>query len=159
MSDIATLDGAYDMMQAIGEITGREKQAKILIDEIKNSFEKLSVLQTINTCAYFIWRKPYMVAAKGTFIDEMMEVYGVKNVFADMNRYPEVTSEQIAAYHPDVIFLSSEPYAFSEKHISEFQAICPGAKVRIVDGEMFSWYGSRLRYAAAYFEKIRQEKI
>ena len=97
-----------------------------------------------------------MVAASGTFINHMLSVFGVRNVFADLSRYPELTAEQIAATKPDFIFLSSEPYAFNDKHIDEFKEICPHAKVIIVDGELFSWYGSRLKYTAAYFMELRR---
>jgi ABC-type Fe3+-hydroxamate transport system substrate-binding protein len=159
MSDIYTLDDAYQMMTGIGEITNRQKEARSLVKEIQSNFSALSPA-TLHasplSCAYFIWRKPYMVAASGTFIDHMLAVFGVKNAFADLSRYPELTVEQIAEKKPDFIFLSSEPYAFSDKHIDEFKTISPPSKVIIVDGELFSWYGSRLRHTAAYFKEMRR---
>jgi ABC-type hemin transport system substrate-binding protein len=97
-----------------------------------------------------------MVAATGTFVDDMLRRAGFINVFAAQSRYPEITPEQLAAAAPQRILLSSEPYPFSEKHIAEFRPICPAATVQIVDGELFSWYGSRLRKAAAYFNQLRQ---
>jgi ABC-type Fe3+-hydroxamate transport system substrate-binding protein len=158
MSDITTLDDACEMMAAIGEITKTTEKAQKIIHEIKTGFTQLSIVNSplsIKKAAYFIWRKPYMVAAQGTFIDHMLGVLGVENVFADRSRYPEVTSEDIAVSNPDHIFLSSEPYSFTAKHIPEFQQICPNAQIHIVDGELFSWYGSRLKYTAAYFKKLR----
>jgi len=56
--------------------------------------------------------------------------------------------------NPDVILLSSEPYPFKEKHINELKAIVPRAKTKLVDGELFSWYGSRLLHAPEYFEQL-----
>ena len=56
---------------------------------------------------------------------------------------------------PARILLSSEPYPFGLKHMAEFQEICPAAEIQIVDGELFSWYGSRLRLSAAYFQTLR----
>jgi ABC-type Fe3+-hydroxamate transport system substrate-binding protein len=159
MSDIYTLEDAYEMMNAVGEITNKQLQAKAIINEIKSSFIGLSPVprpQSTLTCAYFIWRRPYMVAASGTFIYHILGVLGVRNVFGGLSRYPEVTAGEIAALKPGLIFLSSEPYPFSEKHIDEFKQICPDAKVMIVDGELFSWYGSRLRHTAAYFESLRR---
>jgi ABC-type Fe3+-hydroxamate transport system substrate-binding protein len=96
-----------------------------------------------------------MVAASGTFIDDMLRRAGFHNVFAHLGRYPEVTPAQLAQAAPERIFLSSEPYPFQEKHLAEFQAICPAATVQLVDGELFSWYGSRLRLSAAYFQQLR----
>jgi len=159
MSDIYTLDDAYQMMTAIGKITNKQKEADLLVKEIQSSFIDLSPATSQpspRSCAYFIWRKPYMVAASGTFIDHMLGVFSVRNAFADLTRYPELTAEQIAAAKLDFIFLSSEPYAFNDKHIEEFKNISPKSKVIIVDGELFSWYGSRLRHTAAYFKDLRQ---
>jgi ABC-type Fe3+-hydroxamate transport system substrate-binding protein len=107
------------------------------------------------SAAYFIWRKPYMVAASGTFIDDMLRRAGFRNAFAGQTRYPEISAEQLAAAAPQRILLSSEPYPFADKHMAEFQAICPNAKIEIVDGELFSWYGSRLQKSAAYFNQLR----
>ena len=56
--------------------------------------------------------------------------------------------------NPDFIFLSSEPFPFKEKHIAEFQSICPNVKIKLVDGELFSWYGSRLLKAPEYFREL-----
>jgi ABC-type Fe3+-hydroxamate transport system substrate-binding protein len=158
MSDINTLDDAYEMMAAIGEITNTTEKAHKLIHEIKTGFTQFSIVNSplsIKKAAYFIWRKPYMVAANGTFIDHMLEVFGVENVFGDRDRYPEVTADDIAARSPDHIFLSSEPYSFTDKHIPEFQQICPNAQIHIVDGELFSWYGSRLKHTPEYFKQLR----
>ncbi len=150
MSDIYGLQGALAMMRELGRITGREEEAAGIIESIQ--FPEISSNQT---AAYFIWRKPYMVAASNTFINEMLGVFGLRNVFEGLQRYPEIGTQQLSELNPDFIFLSSEPYAFSEKHIEEFSSFCPKARVLVVDGEMFSWYGSRLRYAPAYFEALR----
>lgn len=84
----------------------------------------------------------------------MMQKAGFINVFADKTRYPEVTLEEVAKRNPDVIMLSSEPYPFSEQHFDEIRTICQQANVTLVDGEYFSWYGSRMLDAASYFSKL-----
>ena len=159
MSDICTPNDAYGMMSEIGRITDREREADAIVNEIKTSFELFGESTTRQTnhlsCAYFIWRKPYMVAAGNTFIDEMLKLFGLKNVYSQQERYPEINPVGLGDLNPNFIFLSSEPYSFSEKHFEEFQALAPGAKVILVDGEMFSWYGSRLRLAPAYFARLR----
>lgn len=96
-----------------------------------------------------------MVAAAGTFIHDMLGRAGFQNAFAHLTRYPEVTLAALAAARPDVLLLSSEPYPFAEKHFGPFQEACPEAKIRVVDGEMFSWYGSRLLAAVGYFEGMK----
>jgi ABC-type Fe3+-hydroxamate transport system substrate-binding protein len=95
-----------------------------------------------------------MVAAAHTFVDHMLQVCGFTNVFAHLDRYPQISEEQLKEAQPEVIFLSSEPYPFKSKHLPLFKELCPQAHVQLVDGEMFSWYGSRLLHAPAYFQKL-----
>jgi len=155
LSDISTLKDALDMIRRVGLVTGRKERANALATEIATSFAALKI-PTVPpvSAAYFIWRKPYMVAAPSTFINDLLQQAGFSNAFSNLTRYPEITREQLAAAQPQQILLSSEPYPFSEKHLAEFQAICPEAEIRIVDGELFSWYGSRLRHSAAYLKSL-----
>ena len=158
LSDISNLTEALDMIKRVGFIAGAKEKAEAMAAEIEASFAALATPaadEAIVSAAYFIWRKPYMVAATGTFIDDMLHRAGFANVFAGQARYPEITAEQLAAAAPQRILLSSEPYPFNEKHLAEFQAICPAAKIEIVDGELFSWYGSRLLKSAIYFRQLR----
>ena len=155
LSDISTLSQALDMIRRVGFIAGAKDRGEQLAAEIAGSFAALVTPQLLISAAYFIWRKPYMVAASGTFIDDMLQRAGFSNAFAHLGRYPEVTPEQLAKAAPAHIFLSSEPYPFGEKHLAEFQDICPSAKVQVVDGELFTWYGTRLLLSAAYFETLR----
>jgi ABC-type Fe3+-hydroxamate transport system substrate-binding protein len=156
LSDITSLPEALDMIRRVGDLTDTLHRAEPLATEIKKSFDQLRLAApSLSPAAYFIWRKPYMVAASGTFIDDMLRRAGFRNVFAHFGRYPEITPEQLAEVAPAHIFLSSEPYPFGEKHFAEFQKICPTAKIQVVDGELFSWYGSRLRRSASYFHELR----
>ena len=160
MSDIFTLQDSYAMMNEISRITNREEEGQKIISEIQTSFKQFQITSNNfkqRTAAYFIWRKPYMVAANNTFINHLLKILGVRNVFESVERYPEIKQEKLAELKPDFIFLSSEPYSFSEKHFEEFQNLSPQSKVVIVNGEMFSWYGSRLKFAAEYFGKLRQQ--
>lgn len=157
MSDIYTLKDAYDMITRVGTLVGKQQEATMLKLQIESQFQQFTIRQPsiVNRrCAYFIWRKPYMVAGNNTFINEMLSCCGFNNVFADHSRYPEITEQQLAKANPELILLSSEPYPFKANHIMEFKAICPDAKIITVDGEIFSWYGSRLLQAPAYFEKL-----
>jgi ABC-type Fe3+-hydroxamate transport system substrate-binding protein len=155
MSDIADLSGAIDMIQRVGEIVNRDKEAEKLVQSIGLGFDALNIKTQGLRVAYLIWRKPYIIAGKGTFIDDMLQKCSFTNVF-DTARYPEVTTEQLIAARPDIVLLSSEPYPFKEKHIREFKTILPGSIVKLVDGELFSWYGSRLLHAPAYFEQLNK---
>lgn len=155
MSDVADLPAARRLIEQVGLMTGTAPVAAPLAAEIARSFAALAPPGAPEPAAYLIWRKPYMVAAAGTFIDDLLGRAGFANVFGALGRYPEITPEQLAAAAPRRILLSSEPFPFREKHVAEFRALCPGARVDIVDGELFSWYGSRLRHAAAYLSRLR----
>jgi ABC-type Fe3+-hydroxamate transport system substrate-binding protein len=158
MSDIYTLEDSLEMMQLIGEITGTETLAHQLTQTIRSGFEQLQLpaQQPIKT-AYFIWRNPYMAVGGNNFIDNILQHCGFINAFADLERYPEISPQLLQQTNPQLILLSSEPYPFSEKHIAEFQALCPLATIKVVDGEMFSWYGSRLTLAPEYLQGVIEE--
>lgn len=159
MSDIYTLDDSLDMMRKLSALCNREQEGNALVQRIGDGFSDYKPFTTspLPTAAYFIWRKPYMVAANDTFINHMLGRLSVRNVFEDLVRYPEINPETLADLKPDYIFLSSEPYSFKETHFEEFRAFCPTAKVILVDGEMFSWYGSRLLYTPKYFEQLKTQ--
>ena len=155
MSDVRSLHHAAHMILHVGAMTGSEKKAEQIVRDIAQAFEGLKPMEQPLTAAYLIWREPFMVAGHGTFINDMLMRCGLQNVFDEGDaRYPEVTPQELAESDPDIILLSSEPYPFKEKHIQELNMICPGTPVRIVDGEMFSWYGSRLLRSPAYFSGI-----
>ena len=97
-----------------------------------------------------------MAVAKNTFIDAMLTEIGLSNVFGDRERYPETNLIELSEKKPNCMFLSSEPYPFKEKHIAELQEVCPESKILLVDGEMFSWYGSRLLKSSGYFQELLQ---
>ena len=161
ISDIYSIPNALQMITHVGLITNREEVSKELIHQINLKYQHFKT--TINSeehilkknVAYLIWKKPYMASGSNTFITEMLNECGFINVFANhINRYPEITIEELQKRNPDLLFLSSEPYPFKEKHIQELQVYLPQTKISLVDGEMFSWYGSRLLYAFDYFSTL-----
>ena len=154
LSDITNLPGALNMIQALGQVTGQEGKANALVEEIVQGFQQLHKATTPRRVAYFIWRNPWMSIGHDTFIHSMIQTMGWQNVLADRSRYPEITLEELKGYNPELVLLSSEPYPFKEEHIAEIKATLPGAEVKLVDGEMFSWYGSRLKKAVAYLQEL-----
>jgi ABC-type Fe3+-hydroxamate transport system substrate-binding protein len=165
-SNIHSLDDALLMIRQIGEITGRATPAIRLSEQIREQFDLLQAALPVSPAprqaAYFIWRDPWMVAGGDTFINTMLQACGLQNVFAGMRRYPEIPLSALRHAFGEVIpgqqlvLLSSEPYPFKERHIEEIRAVLPDTEVLLVDGEMFSWYGSRLLEAPAYFRQLFQ---
>lgn len=160
MSDIFTLDDAMQTINEIGALVDRTPEASYLNHLISAGFKDLKALalqQRIDKkVAYLIWRKPYMVAGQNTFINDILISNGMINVM-HKERYPEITLSQLVEQNPQIVLLSSEPYPFKEKHIEEIQEALPAAKIMLVDGEMFSWYGSRLVKAVQYFFEFQKQ--
>lgn len=151
-SDIKTLDDAYQMMSDIGIMTNQIDNSENIINEIISNFKDLP--QFNKSVLYLIWKNPYMVAGQDTFINNLLEKVGLTNVAINtVDRYSEITAEEIKQINPDYIFLSSEPYPFKEKDVLELNKLCQSSIV-LVDGEMFSWYGSRLKYFKNYINQL-----
>ncbi len=158
ISDIFNLQDAYEMMNRAGELTGRKPEAQQLIESVKKSFAGLQKAEKQIRTLYLIWKDPYMSIGKNTFIHHILnDVCGLKNVCEDELRYPELTLEKIKALNPELVLLSSEPYPFKDKHINELSQLLPRANILLVDGEMFSWYGSRLKLTAEYLKTFLAE--
>lgn len=151
VSDIRDLDDAMEMIQSIGAITDSKEKAQQLAASIQKGLSR--TWEKRGTAIYLIWQNPIMAAGKSTFIDQMLNKAGFENL-VKKERYPEVREEEIRQLRPENILLSSEPFPFQEKHLPIYQEKFPWAKVQVVDGEIFSWFGSRLRYAPGYFDGI-----
>ncbi|GEP98323.1 ABC transporter substrate-binding protein [Chitinophaga cymbidii] len=154
ISDIQSLENACNMIVSIGDILRKTDKAQAIAATIRERFARLHPAPTTIPTAYFIWRDPWMIAGGDTFIHEMMHACGFRNVFEDLPRYPSISLAQLAASGCRLVLLSSEPYPFKEKHVAEVREYLPDAEIRLVDGEMFSWYGSRLLHAPAYFQEL-----
>lgn len=155
VSDISGYSSALEMISAVGTLTGKKEKAEQLIKEIEANFFTLKQFTAANSgkaphVLYFIWKEPWMVAGKNTFIQDMLRHCGL-NPMITAPRYPEISLNDIRDLQPDYIFLSSEPYPFNKDHKDLFSGILPPERIILVDGEFFSWYGSRLRMAASYF--------
>lgn len=155
VSDVSNLDQALSLINDLGCLADRAHASSRMIQEIKQAFVELPAPSRYLKALYLIWRKPFMTVGRDTFIHNMMHLSGFQNVIHE-TRYPQLTATQIAALKPQVILLSSEPYPFSSKHIQELKVICPQAQVCLVDGEVFSWHGSRLLKAPHYFRDLRE---
>lgn len=153
MSDVNTFEDAIHLIQETGKITGKEENAKNIIGRIRSQEipfkEKIKVI-------YLIWHEPCFAAGKNTFIDAMLEKSGFSNCITQL-RYPEITGMEIKELSPDFLFLSTEPFPFQKNHFEYYSRFLSEEKIKIVDGEMFSWYGSRMMKAFPYFEGLYKD--
>lgn len=152
ISDISNVDDALKMIQAIGQIVNESNRAQVLSNQILNDYQSWPQLD--GKVLYFIWANPFMVAGKNTFIGQVLSDLGLENTIDDPNaRYPELTELELSQLDLEYVFLSSEPFPFKEKHIKRLEKLTQ-SKVLLVDGEMFSWYGSRMLKMKSYFETL-----
>lgn len=159
VSDVNNMNDAMEMIQSIGTITNKQLAATAIMNQIKSNFSQLqNTTFKLQTC-YLIWREPYMTVGGDTFINNMMNCAGLQNIFENKKRYPQITIEKLTTYNVPLLILSSEPFPFTQKHIDELQPLLPHTKIILADGEMFSWYGSRLIKAPAYFQQLQNQVL
>ena len=158
VTDILTIEDNFKMIDDLGKLLGHHTQAQHWISRLSfalSDFKQFTENKPVQKVAYFIWKNPYMVAGSDNFINELLKLNHFENVFENQPRYPEIELQQINKKTDlDLIFLSSEPYPFKEKDALEMMPLVTQAKIRLVDGEMFSWYGSRLLKALDYFKEL-----
>jgi ABC-type Fe3+-hydroxamate transport system substrate-binding protein len=159
VSEIYTVNDSIELIKTYGSLFSKETQAVNLCEKIERKLSKFQVYAQSKPklkIAYFIWKDPWMVAANNTYINHLLYTNKYTNYYENLERYPEVSIENIDSKELDVIFLSSEPFPFSDKHFSEIKSIHQNTKIILVDGEMFSWHGSRLIKAFDYFIELRE---
>ena len=157
VSDIYTIKDTLEIVNWFGEIFNCEEKAIEINTKLHQLLENFKVFikdkKTLKV-AYLIWKNPWMVAGNKTFINHLLLLNKFENVFAEQDRYPEIELKNLEN-NADLILLSSEPYPFKEKHISEIKEYSKTSKIILVDGEYFSWYGSRLLKSFDYFRGLR----
>ena len=156
LSDIYTLDDALHMIRTIGSLCQCERESIELTQEIDLRFGRLTPPSGLaaRRVIYLIWANPWMAVAGNTFIDHMITRMGLVNALGQQVRYPIVLDEELTSLAPDMVLLSSEPYPFKAKHEQKLRQLIPDTAIQHVDGEMFSWYGSRLLKAPGYLSDL-----
>ena len=154
VSDVSTISDSLQLIKDYGDIFSVKETALNLVHSIENKIQTFSEEiqhKKWQSCIYLIWKDPYMAAGNDTFINELLKLNKLENKI-DENRYPIVTKEQLMKYSPELVLLSSEPFPFKDENIKEIEEM--GLKAVLVDGEYFSWYGSRLEKAISYFKRF-----
>jgi ABC-type Fe3+-hydroxamate transport system substrate-binding protein len=154
LTDVNNLNSALQMIIDIGQLTHSSTKATDLVSTIQQKFNHLIKNDKKINTAYLIWQNPYMTIGGDTFIHDMLCQCGLQNIFDGEKRYPIITIDQLNEHHCVLLLLSSEPYPFKKQHIEALQSQLPDTRILLVDGEMFSWYGSRLLYATEYFKEL-----
>lgn len=151
ISDVESLADAYDMITDIGQLAGRTSEAEEMVAKFQALEHQLTRQEELGFL-YFIWKDPWMVAGKDSYISHLLELLGMRNLAPeDAGRYPTLSWEQIQNLHPDRIILSSEPFRFKSGDLRPFHEA--GLRSHLVDGELFTWYGSRIGKSLRFLSK------
>lgn len=157
LTDIYTYEDAIEAIIDIGSRVKSKEKAVQLAAQIEAAYASLELPDSAHAVLYLIWKEPLMAVGRKTFIHSMLQKAGYVNVIPGSDsRYPELTDQEIEKLNPEYIFLSSEPFPFNAVHQKSIQERFPLSKVVLVNGEMFSWYGSRMLPAAQYFKELKQ---
>ena len=153
VSDVKNVEDAFKMMRDTGKLTGKLDLAEDFIGQMKY---KLSQIHKVPNgvkprVLYVIWDNPIMAVGSDTYIDAIISLGQMRNAAASFSRYPIMDEKALQQVQPiDMVLLSSEPFPFAEKHIRKYESIFPDSEIRLVDGELFSWYGWRLTKTLDY---------
>lgn len=154
VTDVRTVESAWNEAKRIALTVGKAEAGELWVRRIQDAWGTIRPIQFKAT--YVVWKSPLMIAGSDTYISDVMRWWGIENIGRQWTdgRYPQPTSQEWCESKADWILLPTEPFPFSEKHLSEFNAN-RGTPI-LVDGEAFSWYGSRMLYATDYFKALVQ---
>ena len=155
VTDISSIEDALLAVYDIGKTCGVADKADSMIKKIRHELDNVPD-EPLQSVAYFIWREPWMTVGRDTYIHSVLTHWNLENVYGNQTRYPKTTLNELGKRAPNLILLSSEPYPFKEKHREEVEEACPDSRVLMVDGEWFSWYGSRMLTAFKRINSFRK---
>ena len=150
------------LYRLIGGIFNRAAEAENLATQFEQVLAALrQVAWPRRRVLYLIWREPWMGVSRDTYIARMLALVGWETLPAESEaRYPPLEMGRSLLDAADLILFSSEPYRFQPADLDAFAQdyACPLEKLRLIDGEMTSWYGSRaiqgLRYLAQFAREV-----
>jgi ABC-type Fe3+-hydroxamate transport system substrate-binding protein len=132
VSEPKSVDDVAALLRELGEIHRRDPRP--LLDRLRAARQ---IPKRDFTFAVAIWKKPWMWCGGDTYVSDLVEQTGGRNVLRDQQRYPSI---DIAGIDADVIFLPDEPYAFTTE---DAQAITKSRAIGPFPGHLFTWHGSR----------------
>ncbi len=105
ISNAQDIEGVYTAITMFGDLMGKQKEAKKLVDSMKNTFKKVgkggegkTIYFEVSPLQWGLW-----TAGEGTFMDEVATMMGLTNIFHDVQGWAEVSEEQVIQKNPDYI--------------------------------------------------------
>lgn len=157
-------DDNVELYRLLGATFGRSAEAEVLVEAFVRARAQLraeALGLPPRRVLYLIWREPWMTVGRDTYIARMLALVNWHTEPAtSAARYPSLSADQLRALAPALCLLSSEPYPFRARHQDELRRLLgPDCAVRLVDGEMLSWYGSRAIAGLAYLGSLARSAL
>lgn len=158
------------LFRMLGGVFGCEHEAEMLCTQFDAALQRLQQQLPLNQVSqqrrkmqqhrvlYCIWQDPWMTVSRDTYIARMLDLIGWQHWVSDsLARYPVFQWNEALLANIDEVLLSSEPYRFTDQHVDALERQI-GKPVRLIDGEMLSWYGSRAIQGLAYLGQLAEGK-
>ena len=138
--DVRNLDDVGETILRLGKRIGRSGESTELSRKIRSlRTESRGSLEGTHAC--LVWRNPCMAVGGDRYASSLLAHLGLRNVFANLHGYPEITLEIIADLKPDLLLLPDEPFPWSkEEHLAEFDDL-PSRPV-FCRGDLLFWHGA-----------------
>ena len=114
VSDAQDIDGVYTAINMIGELVGKQDEAASVVESMQKTFDEIkanagdgtkTIYFEVSPLEYGLW-----TAGTGTFMDEIANMMGLKNCFADVEGWAAISEEQVLERNPDYILTISMYY-------------------------------------------------
>ena len=145
--DVRSVERAFQLLADLGQLVGCDQAGQEMSRDVRASWKagQATFSPPFKNVAYAVWRDPWMWAGTDAYIQDVLRWWGWLP-WPELPRYPEGDMAEIINAGVEGVLLPSEPFPFKEVHLEE----CAGLRGHLVDGEMFSWYGSRMVHVPSY---------
>ena len=126
VSSATDIAGVYYAIRMIGKLMGKDENAEAVIADMQATFDEIkansknegkTVYFEVSPLQWGLW-----TAGKGTFMDELAEICGLTNAFADLNDWASISEEQVLARDPDYIVTITMYYGEGPTPVEEIMS-------------------------------------
>lgn len=150
----------FEAIELLGKVTGKNEEAEAMIAEMRDTFEGIAQKAEETGKTIYFEESPLQwglwAAGDGTFLNELAQMCGLKNIFADITGDQSVSEEQVIVRNPDYILTLTMDFGDGQTPVQEIESRPGWEQVTAVkekqilnDPEsVFSRPGPRLKEAA-----------
>jgi len=146
VSSPTSFESLFDDMIKLGELTSHTEQAKAATKKLQARLQRVRALPRSGRAVFYeIWSDPIMTAGGASFISQLVEAAGGKNVFSDIGLpAPHVSVESVVRAKPDVIVVPLEGRDIEERQQFWERWLGPNVRIVAIDPDILHRPGPRL---------------